>query len=38
MNNIIVLLKKYKLKNVKAKGSSCPGGTPYVPVRVNFGS
>lgn len=34
MRNIILALKRYKLKDVKPQGVSCPGGAPYRPVSI----
>lgn len=33
MRNIILTLKRYKLKDVQTYGVACPGGGPYRPVH-----
>lgn len=34
MSSIVLALKRYKLKEVKPQGSSCPGGSPFRPVLI----
>ena len=29
MRNLILALKRYKLKNVESKGEACPSGNPF---------
>lgn len=32
MNNIIKALKRYKLKTIEPRGSTCAEGSPYRPI------